>query len=1343
MDLMVSKPHDARFVRITILSFAALYLVIWLLKHLATFTATSNDQVRLILGGVFFLLVLLRKKTLHKGGKLPERALAGYAVLGTALVLGGVVFTVNQFQWLGLMLLVFACFHWALPPHYSQDVGLAVFLLYWIHPLPSRVFHPLQVFMQRLSIMGSEWLLHCVNVRVWADGMILQTGYRAFEVPESCSGMLTVTTVTLSCIGIGILFRFTLSRILILTFAGLVQTLALNILRISMVVRLSLHKPPDWSGVALHDTTGLFLLAAIVLVQIEAAACNRLWNPKSRRSDVGPTSPVAFRIVYGFSMPRLNRWVVAAIAGVVILSGIVLAIDRSLPEHRAALIGGVAESLATRDLARAERASIRAVELRPHDTEHRLRYVRILLQRQKYRRARDELELVPKTDRTAKFVIMQCWALVGTEEKPMAMAVLESLPADLRNHPGIAMTAAEFAAGENDLDAAIRDLMRAAQSPVFIHRVRNMFKYLAANGQWQVITDLDRNIPHRDQDELLMAVTAHILTSNRVRAESALHRNRDLWLGDPRFSEHLFTLAGDDTRGTWRDLFVLNVRESLDTSTPGQLCDCFAPAFALRRPDVAWLTYHRLQVLDPEHPALFLMPVQFDADWFTFLKSDLQFKTAARDETIDVRSNLQLLNDRLKFALEASPPLLDELTVRDTSLLRDEYLRRCLDEFKKRSDPGGLSYQMNVLHAKALELAGRTADAHVVLDLAMDTYPNKKDAVLLQHARLYNEEGRWQESYETLRNFCMSGRLSGLKLDLVMIDTLMYVNLGLYAMTVAEKASRIAPDSSGLNSAIAAIWEVFGYNEQALHILRGSSDSVPSIAVARLLEKTGRYETAHRARLFLGLPEAGRVSARMWILPSAESAVAWVNTPPPTKELTGHMIERLRARIETDTSPFIRELNRATMEWHLAGGENGTSDLERWRGIGRDDNEKAVCLHKLALLLARQNAKTKALEAIEQAIGLMPTSGILWRMRIALREGDTTIVKEARQVCPEDPEIWLAWLVSMAKERGSDFDADAEIREAIVDKHYSPGSFIRAGDFLVRAGRLEAANTAASHALKHSEGFLPAIALMVKCAIASGNTRLAMACSLRACDMAPDPWPFQKVIVALKMDGNSHDMDLIRRLQVLTDRFPAEAEWRLRLGATHFYRGDMATAWSVFGPVVKEYEEDIDPGSLLLAAESARLSRHQQESLLILRKARSRYPDNIHVLNNLVFALAQSPDTLHEARDLVPDLLRLDDSASVYDTASIVYHRCGLHAECELNMRKALERVSPDDFLHWRQIHLNAAEIQWDLGKYEQSRKIMDALLRDGKAALRSDNRVVAFLQKLEALEKEPEPVSD
>jgi Tfp pilus assembly protein PilF len=160
--------------------------------------------------------------------------------------------------------------------------------------------------------------------------------------------------------------------------------------------------------------------------------------------------------------------------------------------------------------------------------------------------------------------------------------------------------------------------------------------------------------------------------------------------------------------------------------------------------------------------------------------------------------------------------------------------------------------------------------------------------------------------------------------------------------------------------------------------------------------------------------------------------------------------------------------------------------------------------------------------------------------------------------------------------------------------------------------------------------------------------------------------------------------------------------------------------------------DGIRPAVLLLMAESARQCGRPHDSLRILRHGHELSPRNTALLNNLVHGLAQSSDTIEEARGLLPALLAAGATPSICDTAAAVFFRLRDMPQTEAYLKRALEGLSAGD-PHWREIHLHAAEIKCALGQYARAENLLKAMEKVPPKAFSPDDeeRITAVREKL------------
>jgi Flp pilus assembly protein TadD len=352
---------------------------------------------------------------------------------------------------------------------------------------------------------------------------------------------------------------------------------------------------------------------------------------------------------------------------------------------------------------------------------------------------------------------------------------------------------------------------------------------------------------------------------------------------------------------------------------------------------------------------------------------------------------------------------------------------------------------------------------------------------LLEHALLYEKEGAWESLYETAREL-ISMKEAGPQFSLVGMEVraLMHLDLGAYALTLAQKAVREFPKEPRVSDTLAALWYAFGAYEEALFALARPEAPLDPPLTAELLSRTGRWVEARQFRKVHGMPDDPPAAGRKQALlpPRAECAV----TPLWGAPLTAREMDEEAREMERDaraaTSPFIRGIRQRMADWFRNAGKGTCSRPETWAAVGRDDQEKGAALNELALLLARQGRNGEAAGVLAQATALIPECPVPWRVWVALTDGNAEVVAKARRACPSDPELWLASLVARTRDEGPGTWSLAEVDMAVAGKEFSPGTLVRAGDFLLRKSMKAAAAKAAD--ARHAATARINCALMVR-----------------------------------------------------------------------------------------------------------------------------------------------------------------------------------------------------------------------------------------------------------------------
>lgn len=1311
----------------------------WTVANLHRLTSSPESTVQFVLGLFFALLVLFRQKAVSPDRPVQQGrwSLPLIGVSGGALAILGIVFSVHQLEWVGILVLLYTCLRWSLPSRFSRDLLLAVLLLYWIHPLPWQVFGRSQLALQKLSVEGSEWLLHAANVRVWADGYILRTGFRDFGVEESCSGLRTGITVFLCALGVGTVLRLRWYELLGLTVVGVLQVVGLNIVRIAFLVIWADRMPAEVGDRFLHDTLGVFLLASILLVQLEALGW-RLYRGRREtaagyvtRGEVEGPDKATILPMFWNRLIVWGQWLVLCL--VVGLAGIFVAI-KSRPYHREEMRKGVIDGLIQRDLALAQKAIERSL---PFDSDSRMlhsRRLRVLVLQGKNEEALTEA-LALSAELTPFEIVLKSWALMGLDRIDEAAKLVDSLPASARDLPGVALVRAQYAVKKEEPDVAAKYVVLASRSPLTVERVRRLYPYLAAHEQWQAIADSDVGPSHNEIVSASLAIYARIKVRDFTGAARQLRVTMTRWPDDFRLLRSLLTLAVRSPGSQWESAFANSFRVNVTTLNAEQLSVYLDFCFQLDRPDLAWLAYLRLQELDATHPMLYMIPARFGEAWFSFRRHHLGVSAENQFMKIDLRVFRQHTRQLMPFAsFWDGVPLGDELSGENMPALQQKYLRMCIEEIDRRRTGGSLTKRMELAYPMALSMAGRFEDAHSSLVAIEGKYPDLKEEVYLQHAIFYDREARWQESYEALLTYFDCAELPDLLSNLVMINALMNLNLGIYAMGVDEQAQQDFPGSAKINLAASAIWNVFGFHEQALFTLQQGKTESMTTSYPQLLYDAGRFAEAQRMSTAMGvrLAKESASDKQTFLPPPAEFVIARRWPPPLSPDEMDREAKLHEAQAISAKSPFIRDLEKVMAGWYRARGGAGTSDKARWIGAGRNRMEQASALHRLAILLARQGRYDEATDAVRAAIDLMPRSAILWRMYLGLTEGRRDVVERARMVCPNDSEVWLASLTSRLRDDGVGQWLVSEIAQAAAVDRYPVRTMIQAGDLLLRAGQLAPATEAAKDAISRCQGYLPAFVLGIKCAALNRDLKWALSCAIQAVENARDPGPFYRGIVEIKMAEQKMDADIVAALEYLTGKFPGELEWVEKLGYVYFQKGDVKRSLRVLWPVIDESASSMRVQSLLLAAEAARLEGKPQDAAGILETAYALNPDRLSVLNNLIYNLSQSAGTLGRAKELLPQLLEVGgESFAVLDTAAMVYLRSGDVRQASEYMNRALKLAPKDDY-SFLEVRLNAAEVLVRMGRLEEAVRMLEEIRREAGDSPRIDAGARRLLDEVE-----------
>ncbi len=1285
--------------RLAVLCVALGLFGLWLALHLNQLTATQDGWIRFVLTFAFCLLLMFRPKPGHA---LPSTFPSAHAsvlvaIPGTALVLMGLIMGVQQSEWIGILLILWGCLRWSLPAGHRPDTTLALLLLYWAHPIPGQIFGPLQLAMQHLSVRGTEWLLLGLDVRVWADGLVLRTGFSTYEVPTWCSGMRTATTVFLLGWGLALLNRFRLWECALTVLAALFQALLLNILRIATMV-VCVPRLFDMSQIEyLHDTAGLIVLAAVFLVYLEINLWRR-WRQSLNAPHADGYLDHQIEHPPDWWHLRRSRW--AVISVVLFVGWLTLTLYRNGPQNRLAVLKDVAT--ASHDSDDHEEALHLAQTVLIHDpadTEWHLKSIRLLLTLRRYNEVLTETVRVRPLDETQihERDVLRAYALMALERLDEAAAIVQILPDEIRRaNPRVAMILAVMAFRRDDPDGVADNIKLAARWKPNMDRVRLMYPYLRKHRKWQAIADTDSPEPHRKPESIFSAIEAYMNLDQAPKVARLTLRAVATWPGDPRVLEPLFYMASKRPGSDWEARFREQLRLCADgLRSPDAIYPLFDKCFELGRPDLAWYLYRRIHALDPTHPTLPLSLARFGNQWFAFRRRSLGIPSPTPMNTIDLSSAYQAgrLFPEWRSLLDWIPEgNAMAAPVPQSMAARQRFLDAALREFETRAAQSTLTPPMRYLYARALELAGRRMESRTALRQIATDAPDESRTVDLALSEMYERAGDWQNVYETLRT-AMADVNTGLTPLLRFGRATVNLRLNVAALHTACEIHRRYPRSAQADALLASALLQTGAPDEALSLIdqpRPRHIRELDLLRAQALFVTQRFTEADAFchAVLLAHPPVHADTPQRFVLPPAELSHLWHQAYVPSAPQFEKNADVLRQNLAASTNPFLKSMMTAWLACYAARGASNTTSLANWEQTGRDPLERAVALNQLTLLLCRFGRLADARDAAVRASELLPESPLLLRWEVALTGVDTGVLARARAQCPHDPELWLAELVHAARTepaRATNMLAELQAPGSPV---FPAETITRAGEYLRRQGLTNAGTLALRDATRRAAGLLPIYLLGLRCAMADGDrdwattcTRLAIASALR-----PPTTLYRKMVDLKTANGEPEaDFDMVEALKNLRQNEPDNLLWAQMLGYVRFKRG----GWEVLD-AYSQMDAALTRGAtnkltFIIAAESARLLENHLRATEILRQGLEWYPGDRVLLNNLAYGLSHMPDGQTEAGALVPQLLALDkDDPQILDTVAGIYVAAGKTQEARDIIERLLAHTKTGEPLWFR-----------------------------------------------------------
>ena len=1338
--------------KLLVLAGAGVLFLGWAALHIGRLAGDQNGLIRFVLTWLFAFLVFFRRKPARDAAAPRTWLVMAAGGLGVAMVAGGIVFSVGQFEWLGLVFLLYACLRWSLPAEYSRDIVLSLFVLYWAHPLPGQIFTAFQLTMQRMSVVGAEWFLHILNVRVWADGLVLRTGVSTFDVPAWCSGMRTATTVFLLALGLGIVKRLKPRECAVAVSAAVVQALILNVLRVSAMVIFS-PKVGEGSGAEwLHDTAGLIVITGVGLVYVELL----LWGRRRRRRAAMAETPDAKEVWQLSEYPPFWRWVLIHRTGIVVgAAGAVLAaglVFKSRGYHRAQMYKDVAVLLRdSGDVEAAERLAWRVHGLVPDDVEWLFETLRMLVIRGKFAEVLTQLgdKSWPEPGRNVEADILRSYCLMGLDRIEEAAVIVDCLPESVKvGDPRVAMVLAETGYRAGDATKTAESVVAASRWMPNTGRIRALYPFLRHHRRWRAITKSDVRMPYRDAGQAMAAAEAYMnINRSAVVADLALH-GMESWPDDPRVLEPLFYMALRRGAGPWEDRFGAHLTRSIrNMADIDGLYKLFPKCAALSRPDLVWTVYRRVAELDKTHPALFMCLARYGDKWFTFRKRHLGMGAPDARETVELGAaylaagGLGHWRDMWNMVPHGAG-----LVGVGRGEVRKRFLGPALEEFGRRDEAGLLSDAMWFEYIRAMEMAGKEDGALDKLKEMAATRPELADRCRILASEMLERRGDWEGVYEVLRGYEEEER-PRLQAILRLCAAQTKLKLSIASMHTARRAVRAFPDSSLATAMLGRTLLNNNMPEEALRVLepqRARRYRFLDILEVGALYMTERYAEMRefcRVRLLPEMPVRDR--RQRLVLPHAEFAAMWYRTSIPSETDFAHNAKALKTRVGRLRSPFLRKMSEAWLRDFEDGDEqeDGDERVARWLACGRGRVEKATALNQLMLLLCREKQLTRARDVAGRAVKLLPESPVLWRILIGLSGGDMDVVRAARKSCPADSEIWLAELVVRTQRARGRADSEDEeedeeederiegwvlemVKEAVRKGCYTPAAMVRAGDYLLRGGMRRAGAVAVRDGIRRARRLVPAYVLGVRCALEEKDRLWALECTQRAIESMLDPDPLlHEVLVRLKTTekGLETDGGLVQALKALRSHYPHSPRWAEMSGYVRFKRGGWEVVEAMYEMIAAVEAGSTNRMPYLIAAEAARQSGNTDRSVEMLKKGLKRYPDDLAMLNNLALVLAQVDGAVAEAEGIAEVLLeRASDKPEVLDTVALVYMSAGKDDRAEEVLSRMLELVQAGTRL-WFRGKMHLAEIALGRKERDRAKALIELILKQSRGIPNED----------------------
>ncbi|MDE0838746.1 MAG: archaeosortase/exosortase family protein [Kiritimatiellae bacterium] len=1314
----------------------------WLFAHRTDLLAPDqNGFIRCTLSTVMAALILIRPKPETRHAVAGHRPLIAAAILGAMAVVGGIILDVGQLEWLGLLAVLWACLRWCMPARATNDIRCALLLIYFAHPMPAQIFGPLQLWMQHLSVRGSEWLLLALDARAWADGLVLRTGFSVYEVPAWCSGMRTSTTVFILSLGLAILNRFRWRACLVVLPLALLQALILNIIRISTMV-LFVPRLANRSNINyLHDTASWIVLLAVALVYTEILVWRR-WQRKiaerATHDDVTHTRPTG----KGLS-GRIHLLIWASLLAVVVLS---LGTYRNRPSRRAAVLREITQSAYDAEQYEEALYLARIVEINEGgdiEPEWKLMMLRLLLMLQRFDELLEQVgPLSNATDSTSREKqVLKGYALMALEHLDEADEIITDLPDAIKErNPRVAMILAQLAYEHDDAKAVARYIRVAAHWSPNLNRISLLYPYLRSRHEWQAIVDTDKLTEYTHPTIAFSVAEAYMHLNEPYSVGEMTKTAASTWPDDLRVLEPLYYMSIRRPDSEWEVRFATHLHSAIRASDNiDAIFLLFEKCFQLARPDLAWALYYRIRELDPAHPTLAMSQVFHGGDWFTFRRRFLSFSAPNAFDTIDMRPFFWISKTLRTWRWHGEHvPNGDALAGRGAVTFRRENLNAAINTFSERRERNALSLPMRYLFVQALDIQNTSDAWKTELDLIADDHPSEVDRVQITFSEIYERRMDWQNVYETLRGYDTRD-VPQLNALLRLARAQRELRLTLAALFTAEKAHRAYPRSALAKSAYAEILFLNNMPEQAAFELQKQNTRrarAHEHLYARALFQTERYRAmqAFCKSALLPSPLVDETLRQRHVLPPAELSLIWNYAFLPPESSFAKNAQVLAFHRKNAISPYLKAMITLWLDCYEQNAEGDSANMSAWEGCGRDPHEKAVALNQLTLLLCRAERLEDAARAATRASELFPTSAALWRWTISLNSIQDARLAEARRLCPDDPELWLADLSLAVR------DKDAErLRECVLEgtrprSPFHPEALTRACELMYRYTYHAHANALAGVAVTRANGLLPAYVQGLRCSLFARDREGAIANAEAALRTAvrPPGSLYQKLVELKSVEGVSTDNGMVEALKRLRQLDPDNVLWAEMLGYVRYKRGGWETV-----EAITQFADALKIGSTnrmtyVLGAETSQLMSNHERACDILENAVRRFPDDLELKNNLAYALSYVPERINQATNYVDALMAYAPANTNFlDTAATVYVRVG-NTNAARHALQRLKAIVTEGSPAWLRSQSLEAQMLAGAGHYEQAIDLLKESLSRSRVRDATEADMIAFRRYLD-----------